>query len=904
MLRITLQILVIFLGISTLSWSQTHDEPIKSTFREKDLNPDTIPSLIKALGDKDPVIRRDAVSKLSKFGPKAKDAITALGRACFDPDPYVSQAVPQVLAKIGADAVPVLAKIYDSNNSRAIELASYALASMGPTATAAVPTLIRVLKNKPDHDRQYALNVIANIGASAEAAVPVLISALGENDKGIQEGSSRALGMIGPAAIPALVKALKEGAPQVRQRAARALEIMGPKAEPAISPLIEAFKDKDVQAVAYTALGKIGPAAVPFLLQSLKDPDKKIRLNTIFALSSMGPGAQDAVGALIGILNDKDLEIRGVASNALGFIGPAAVPSLIEALKDKDPVVREGAAGAFWQMRSAPKTSVPPLIEALIDENKTIRALSYRALERIGSDARYALVEALADNPEKIKALVESGISVDYRDPNAATPLIVAVKRGHIDAVKILLGKEADVNAQTLKGETALMMAAWKRKIGIARILIDRGASPIMVDENGWTAMTIAAYQGDVEFIQVLLEHHAVVDEPTGKIGTPLMMAAKQGHLDVVKVLLAAGANPRIHTQAGVTALTLAEKKGHQDMVEILKEVLKSPAKPGTAPTESTFSPTSQEEGGTPRLPFSKDEVYKTALRNAYQSKNASDQTRWFKQAAKLRPDAILPIYELIALLYRENKEEEATKLRATLHKLHPDCSDAEIPEPDRRLFERHKVELTDAQFESVRSRTDVNQEIIHSTRIRLAGKIWTAVAHMYRPKGSLTIADNCDLILLGPHGEKEIIYSEEGDCARFDVAPLRVISGDSDQVLIEEWTGGNSQIGEFKIFYTPTGKPTDFQTILNINSGQYWGSTAGGEKHVNLTVLPAPPGQPHRLKIESWEYTARPNYFVDMQLEDKDYAGTLDDTEAAFCNRHEVAIYSWDGTAYRVISK
>lgn len=71
--------------------------------------------------------------------------------------------------------------------------------------------------------------------------------------------------------------------------------------------------------------------AVPRLIRALKDKDPLVRLRAAGALG-IGPVAKDAVPALIEALKDKDGNVRLLALSALGKIGPAAVPALSSCL--------------------------------------------------------------------------------------------------------------------------------------------------------------------------------------------------------------------------------------------------------------------------------------------------------------------------------------------------------------------------------------------------------------------------------------------------------------------------------------------------------------------------------------------------------------------------------------------
>jgi HEAT repeat protein len=108
--------------------------------------------------------------------------------------------------------------------------------------------------------------------------------------------------------------------------------------------------------------------------------------------------ARSAVGVLIGLavpalVNDLKDDVRRSAAIQLATIASmaqAAVPVLIDALKDNESIVRGGAAEALGNFGAGAKAGVSALIEALNDG--VIGWANWRgSQQKVGSIARSAL---------------------------------------------------------------------------------------------------------------------------------------------------------------------------------------------------------------------------------------------------------------------------------------------------------------------------------------------------------------------------------------------------------------------------------------------------------------------------------------------------------------------------------
>lgn len=162
-------------------------------------------------------------------------------------------------------------------------------------------------------------------------------------------------------------------------------------------------------------------------------------------------------------------------------------------------------------------------------------------------------------------------------------PLYFAVENGDRARLIVYLdqGVSPDQKKENLLGEWNLIhLAAINGHLDIIKILDKRGANLKAKVQNGVTALHFAAGGGYCKIIQYLLDQGvevsprttkgALIDVVTGE--TPLNYAANKGHLDCVKLLVEQGANVKEENDDGETALHDAAKSGSLPTVRYLIE--------------------------------------------------------------------------------------------------------------------------------------------------------------------------------------------------------------------------------------------------------------------------------------------------------------------------------------------
>ena len=92
----------------------------------------------------------------------------------------------------------------------------------------------------------------------------------------------------------------------------------------------------------------------------------------------------------------------------------------------------------------------------------------------------------------EVERILETGLDIN-QPVNALcqTPLMVAVMKGSLPIVELLLGAGCNPNQQDYSGTTALMLI-WDCDLEITRALINAGADVQLRNKDGETALDIA----------------------------------------------------------------------------------------------------------------------------------------------------------------------------------------------------------------------------------------------------------------------------------------------------------------------------------------------------------------------------------------------------------------------------
>ncbi|KAL8659664.1 MAG: hypothetical protein Q9202_007017 [Teloschistes flavicans] len=181
---------------------------------------------------------------------------------------------------------------------------------------------------------------------------------------------------------------------------------------------------------------------------------------------------------------------------------------------------------------------------------------------------------AEADQVQAIHTLCEVHVDVDILDDHGRTPLFCAAESGHIDALRALLGRGANVDSYCCGRGSVLHEAILQgAMVDVIHILLAYHANPNILDAEGLSPLHRIARRDEAEqVVQMLLKYGADVNGHGKDGSTPLQHAALADNTGLVRLYLDSGADVNAQDKHGTTALHAAVFMDNLEMVDLLLE--------------------------------------------------------------------------------------------------------------------------------------------------------------------------------------------------------------------------------------------------------------------------------------------------------------------------------------------
>jgi len=448
-------------------------------------------------------LSKNAVKALMEIDPHPVALIDRLVKRLDDPDEHRRDQATTNLSAIGAKAFPSLiqtlgdARVPLATKVRTLGLIKHLVDFPGsplpldapdvaPKTRAAIPFLKQAADDEDRTVRDNARMVLAALEQGSANAAETIVNAARAGDIA-EPAFDRALESLDLSALDVMIAGLKDSNERVRIVAAYALAQLGDELYAAHDDESQGKPDA-AKAAEIARLRGLRSKAIDALIPALSDSDTEVRWAAAWALRILGPGETDhgerVVQALIAMLREKTARLapgtrivlacwfddgggtsrcgrnangeplRIAAIQALVGFGERAapaVPSLIDALRDGDPLTRWYAAGVLGVIGPKAKAAVGDLI-SLVRANDEVRvaaggfglgslerrpprlaAVAAKALGKIGPDARAAvapLIGALKDSDCELRAEAAQALGAVGPEAAAAVPALVVALTG------------------------------------------------------------------------------------------------------------------------------------------------------------------------------------------------------------------------------------------------------------------------------------------------------------------------------------------------------------------------------------------------------------------------------------------------------------------------------------------
>lgn len=318
----------------------------------------------------------------------------------------------------------------DDSSTHVQELSSQTIVRLGEPS---VEPLLESLTSAKENARLAAIRILGMIWKFPQ------ITELGSEDTSIQYRATEVLGNLGDnRAVLPLIATLKESNRELRKKAAQSLGKLGdPRAVTSLIKTLEqtySQAQSDESSEIAKALAKLGKTTHEPLLVALKDPEVAVRQRALISLGKIWEMP------LIAKLADHEPSIRGESAQKLGELADERIlEPLLSIVHDQDQLVRWraiGSLGRFWQCESLmnlgnPDTQIrqaaakdlhdspelrfiDPLIATLRDRDPVVRDYAAGALGRLGEVAVDSLVPLLHYQDREIGQSVAKAFAKVY----------------------------------------------------------------------------------------------------------------------------------------------------------------------------------------------------------------------------------------------------------------------------------------------------------------------------------------------------------------------------------------------------------------------------------------------------------------------------------------------------------
>ena len=343
-------------------------------------------------------------------------------------------------------------------------------------------------------------------------------------------------------------------------------------AQPARSPLIDAVKAGDIEQL--RALVGLGAEV------NVAEADGTTPLHWATHRNDRATAA---------ILIDAGADVDALTRYGVTALSLAATngsTALLDLLLTAGADPNEASPEGETPLMTTARAGAPDAIRLLLDHGASVDAVE-------GWHQQTALMWAAAqDNTPAVRVLIAGGSNLHAVSGGGFTPLLFAVREGHMDTLDALLRAGAHPDDTLPNGTSALGLATYNAQYDVAARLLEAGGDP-NASGQGWAPLHQVVWtrrpnlgrnppfpvplgrMDGLDMARLLIEHGAdpnsrQTKEPRdgnrnmlNRVGaTPFLLAAKVADVEMMRLLADMGADASLITDGGATPMMAAAGVG------------------------------------------------------------------------------------------------------------------------------------------------------------------------------------------------------------------------------------------------------------------------------------------------------------------------------------------------------
>jgi HEAT repeat protein len=366
-------------------------------------------------------VRASACKALGSFSDAAGDfALKLSAIVADDPEAYVKAAAIPVLASTGmetkvianalnssspvvagaaCEALGLLGELSEEDAKKKLKEPSTCLSALKALESMGSKAYVSCLEDVvtlglASKDMAYRLPAVEIVGSLAEAAM--LPNVLKHLQGAIIHSESAGVRAAGALAFASIGPMFKEFQSSMTSEGTDCHDFFADAAEDTQSlSLVQgtvarrpAASLRKPKCAALYAIGRIKspePITLGKVGDSLNDTDWEVRLSAVETISALGRKAQSLTPLVANLLSDVASPVRAKALLCVGTSkGDDYYESVVEALQDPIPAVREAAAMALSTLGTSASDSAPAVYKLFNDKASSVRATAIRCIASMG----------------------------------------------------------------------------------------------------------------------------------------------------------------------------------------------------------------------------------------------------------------------------------------------------------------------------------------------------------------------------------------------------------------------------------------------------------------------------------------------------------------------------------------